>query len=405
MLPGRAAHREALSAVVPVEWFKGVSSCNLDEEDKVFTEQDLNELVEFRSEHGPVLSLYLNVDSTQQKTEQYKLTLRSLLKEVVGEAEAADIEAVERYFDFEYDWQGRGVTVFSCQADGFWRSYSLAVPVHNYTYVSHRPYIKPLTDVLDAYGRYGVILVDSAGSRMFLFSLGELVEATGTLGESVRRIKHGGASGVAGMRGGVAARAARRSEAVVLRNLKEVAEATEAFCSSNGCRRLVLGGTEANVSQFLDILPKAMQDKVIGSFTVDPNASASEVQARSMDVIEEVAREREEELVEAAIGGWKRGSGGRVGLSDTLVALQEHRVGTLLVAAGYEASGYRCQTCRYLMLTEHEECPLCGGTVEHVEDLVDTMTHRALEQGVDVEIVRGSAELEAAGSLGALLRY
>ena len=371
----------------------------------MFTERDLSQLVEFRSEGTPVLSLYLNVDPTQQTTDQYKLTLRSLLKEVSEEAGTADVEAVERYFDFEYDWQGKGVVVFSCQDAEFWRSYSLAVPVHNYAYVSHRPYIKPLTDVLDAYGRYGVILVESEGSRMFLFNLGELVEATGTLGEEVRRTKHGGASGVAGMRGGVAAATARRGEAVVVRNLKEVAEGTEAFCENHGCRRLVVGGTEANVSQFLDILPKATHSKVVGSFTIDPGAPVGEVQARSMELIEEVAKEREAELVREVIAGWKRGSGGVVGLADTVTALQEHRAGILLVAAGYEASGFRCQSCRYLMLSERDECPLCGGDVEAVEDLVETMTHRALEQGVEVEIVRGSQELEEAGSVGALLRY
>ncbi len=371
----------------------------------MFTERDLSELVGFRSDDTPVLSLYLNVDPTQQTTDQYKLTLRSMLKDVAGEATQADIEAIERYFDFEYDWQGKGVVVFTCQAATFWRSYSLAVPVHNYTYVSHRPYIKPLTDVLDAYGRYCVILVDSEGSRMFMFNLGELVEATGTLGEQVRRTKHGGASGVAGMRGGMTARTARRGEAVVLRNLKEIAEATEGFCDSNGCRRLVLGGTEANVSQFLDVLPKATHDKVIGSFTIDPDAPVDEVQSRSMDLIEEVAKNRETRLVDELIAGWKRGSGATAGLSDTLAALQEHRAGTLLVAAGYVASGYRCQSCRYLMITERDECPLCGGSIESVEDLVETMTHRALEQGVDVEIVRGSARLAEAGSVGALLRY
>ncbi len=57
------------------------------------------------------------------------------------------------------------------------------------------------------------------------------------------------------------------------------------------------------------------------------------------------------------------------------------------------------------MLSERDECPLCGGEVEAVDDLVETMTHRALEQGVEVEIVRGSEELEGAGSVGALLRY
>jgi peptide subunit release factor 1 (eRF1) len=371
----------------------------------VFTDQDLNELVAFRSESSPVLSVYLNVDPTQHTSEHYRLTLRALLKEVAEDAEVADIEAVERYFDFEYDWQGRGVAIFSCQAEDFWRSYSLAVPVHDYAYAYHRPYIKPLTDVLDAYGRYAVILVDSAGARMFLFNLGEMVEAKGVLGEEVRRTKHGGASGVAGMRGGVTARTARHGEEVVQRNLKEAADLTETFCESNGCRRLVLAGTEANVSQFMDVLPKAMQDRVIGTFTVDFVAPVGEVQARSMELIEEVAEEREEQLVDEMVAGWKRGSGATVGLSDTLAALQEHRPAILLVEAGYTASGYRCKSCRYLMLTDRAECPLCGGTVEYVEDLVDTITHRALEQGIEVEIVRGNEKLTEAGSIGALLRY
>lgn len=371
----------------------------------MFTKQDLDELVQFQSENPPVLSLYLNVDPTQQRTDQYKLNMRSLLKQVADEADPADIEAVERYFDFEYDWQGKGVAVFSCRNANFWRVYPLAVPVSNNAHVHHRPYIKPLTDVLDAYGRYGVILVDSEGARMFLFNLGELVEASGTLGEEVRRLKHGGASGITGMRGGRAARSARREEAVIQRNLKEVAEATEAFCTGNGCTRLVLGGTEATVRQFYDMLPKALQDRVIGSFGVDVGAPVAEVQSRSMDLIEQVAQRRETELVDVLVAGWKRGSGGVAGLSDTLAALQEHRIGTLLISAGLEASGYRCQSCRYLMLVERDECPLCGGQVEPVADIVDTIVRRALEQGVEVEVVRGNQKLEEAGGIGALLRY
>jgi peptide chain release factor subunit 1 len=155
----------------------------------------------------------------------------------------------------------------------------------------------------------------------------------------------------------------------------------------------------------MDVLPKAMRDKVIGSFTIDPGAPVSEVHDRSMDLIEGMAKEREDRLVEELIAGWKRGSGAAAGLSDAMAALQEHRAGILLVAAGYEASGYRCKNCRFLMLAEREECPLCGGEVGHVDDLVETLTHRALEQGVEVEIVRGNQDLEEAGCVGALLRY
>jgi len=371
----------------------------------MFTKQDLDDLVAFRSGGSPVLSLYLNVDPTQQTTERYKLILRSLLKEVAHKAASADVEAVEQYLTFARDWQGKGLALFSCRDADFWRSFPLAVPVHNRAYVSHRPYIKPLSDVLDAYGRYGVILVGREGARLFLFHLGELVEATGTLGEEVRRTKHGGASGVTGMRGGMAARAARREDAVVQRNLKEVVEAVGVFCTNNACTRLVLGGTDQNVSRLYDMLPKALQDQVIGSFSVDVGAPEGEVQSRSLDLIEEMAQQREIQLVEEMIAGWKRHSGAVVGLSDTLEALQEHRVRLLLVAAGYEAPGYRCQHCRYLTLVEQKECPLCGGMMEQVPDITDTMVHRALEQDTAVEIVRDNAMLEEAGNIGALLRY
>lgn len=371
----------------------------------MFTEQDLSELVQFRSDGSPVLSLYLNVDPSQQSSDQHKLSMRSLLKEVAREASSEDVQAMERYFDFEYERQGKGLALFSCKDSDFWRSYWLAVPVHNLAYVSPRPYIKPLTDVLDAYGRYAVVLVDSEGARMFLFQLGELAEASGIFGEEVRRSKHGGASGVAGMRGGMAVRTARKGEVTVQRNMREVAEVTETFCHNNGCYRLVVGGSEANVRQLLDVLPKKLQDSVVGTFVIDLGAPVSEVQARSMELIEKAAVEREQELVDEMWAGWKRDSGAVVGLSDTLAALQEHRVSTLLVLAGYSASGYRCRECRYLMLAERDECPLCGGEVDPVEDIVDTLTRRALEQGIEVEIVRGSAKLEEVGSVGALLRY
>ena len=52
-----------------------------------------------------------------------------------------------------------------------------------------------------------------------------------------------------------------------------------------------------------------------------------------------------------------------------------------------------------------EPCALCGGELEAVPDVVDNAVHRALQQGVEVEIVRGIDELEKVGSIGGLLRY
>lgn len=370
----------------------------------MFSEQDLRELIEFRSADTSVLSLYLNVDPTQQKTDQYKLKLRSLLKEVADKATPQDISAIERYFDFEFDWQAKGIAAFSCQGEDFWRVYPLAVPVENRVYVYDRPYIKPLTDVLDAYGRYGVAVVDREGARFYKFNLGELEEATGILGEEVKRQKHGRGASV-GRRGGMTA-TGRREEGVAQRNLKDAAESAADFFKGSGITHLVLGGTEETVAQFQELLPKATRDHVIGSFSISAGASEGQVLARSMEVIEVAAQKREAERVGQLVAGWKRGSGSAVGLAHILVALQEGRVGVLLVSAGYEASGYRCQSCHYLTLNGKDKaCALCGGTLEAIPDVVDNAVHRALSQGVEVEIVRGIDELMEMGSIGGILRY
>ena len=370
----------------------------------MFNENDLQELVGFHSEESPVLSLYLDVDPTKRTTDEYKLVLRGLLKEVTGQAWREDIAAVERYFDHEYDWQGKGVVMFSCLEQDFWRAYPLAVPVENHINVGERPYIKPLTDILDAYGRYGVVLVDQEGARLFLFQLGELQESSGTIGEEVKRMKHGRGS-AAGRRGGVAGRTGRREEEIAQRNLKEAAELTAKFCGGGKCDRIILGGTEQTVAQFQEMLPKNLQEQVVGSFPAVMTASETEVLDRSLEIIAEVERERDKELVESVITAAAKGGAGVIGLADTLGAVHEGRVRTLVVDEGYRATGYRCQQCGYISAQAKEECPFCGGKVRRIDDAVNLIVREVIDQGGQVAVVRDSADLEKAGHIGVLLRY
>ena len=370
----------------------------------MFTEDDLRELLGFHSEESPVLSLYLNVDPTKRTTEEYKLVLRGLLKEVTDQAQREDIAAVERYFDHEYDWEGKGIAIFSCLDRDFWRAYPLAVPVENYAYAGQRPYIKPLTDILDAYGRFGVALVDQEGARLFLFQLGELQESDGTIGEEVKRMKHGRGS-AAGRRGGVAGRTGRREEEVAQRNLREAAELTARFCARGRCDRIILGGTEQTIAQFQEMLPKDLQEQVVGSFPAAMTAPESEILDRSLEIIAEVEREREQALVDSVITAAAKGKAGVIGLADTLGAVYEGRVRILVVDEGYKAAGYRCQQCGYIADQAREECPFCSARVNRIEDAVELIVRQVIDQGGKVEVVRDSADMEKAGRVGALLRY
>ena len=95
----------------------------------MITQAELQRLIDFEPGETTVLSLYLNVDPGRRSKDKYRLWLRKLLKRVAGQADPADIERVERYIDFEYDWQGKGVVCFAGHKAGLWQSFSLAVPI------------------------------------------------------------------------------------------------------------------------------------------------------------------------------------------------------------------------------------------------------------------------------------
>lgn len=101
----------------------------------MLTDQDVRELLKFTSPH-PVLSVYLSTDPTLGNKDSYRLRLRNMLKKVNL---PQDEEAVERYIMQEYDWSGRGVAVFSCVPEGFFRAYALAVPVRDLVHVATVP--------------------------------------------------------------------------------------------------------------------------------------------------------------------------------------------------------------------------------------------------------------------------
>ncbi len=365
----------------------------------MFGRKDLRELAQYRSE-GQVLSLYLNTDPIQHTTEEYKLALRQLLKEVEDDAAAEDVDAVERFVDFEYDWKGRGIAIFTCAEEEYWRQYSLAVPVESRVVVSSKPFITPIAALWDTYSRFVVAMVDRQGARLLLFQMGELVTEEGMLGEQVRRVKDGGGSSAKGRRGGVD----RREGEIAVRNLKDAAELVVAFCEVHRPRNLLLAGAELVLPQFKDNLPRVWADRVIGSFAADMAEGPNEIRDRAFDILEQVESERKKALADAVITAAAKGSNGVVRLGDTLATVHEGRVQTLVVAEGYRAPGYRCKGCGYITDQPMKKCPFCGGDVQEIPNAVEAAVSEVLELGARVEIIHDHEELNKVG-IGALLRY
>ena len=254
----------------------------------MFTEKEIRELLDV-STGKPVLSVYLNTDPTAGNADSYKLRLRNLLKEIELKA---DVQAVENFFNNEYNWVGRGVAVFSCAPCNLFKPYTLAIPVQDLAVAGNQPAIKPLVDLLDEYSGYGVALVDKQGTRLFYFHVGELVEQEELMAEEVKHVKLGGASSFPGRRGGQAGQT-RYQETLVERNIKELAEYAAHFFEKNHVRRVLIGGTDETISQFRAALPKAWQALVSGTFPMSMTASNAEILSNAIQVGQESHRKHE----------------------------------------------------------------------------------------------------------------
>ncbi len=366
----------------------------------MFTDENLRELLDYKANH-PVLSVYLNTDLTENSADAYKLHLRSMLKEVELKD---DVETIERYVDHHYDWSGRSVAMFSCAPEGFFRAYSFMIPMTDRVRIYERPHVKPLANLLDEYGGYGVALVDKQGIRLFNFHLGELRDQEEMWGEAVRRTKRGGGSQAPGRRGGTAGQTNYVQE-VTERNLREAADLAARFFSKNDCRRILIGGTEDNIAYFRSQLPKAWQSLVVGTFAVNMNASQNEILERALEVGKQAERRRELQLINTVVTSAAKGRDGVVNLDDTLIAVHQGRVHTLLIRDGYRSPGYQCNGCGYLTSVEITKCPFCGSSIQQIPDVVEIAVRSVMRNGGEVEVIHLQEPVKGFIGIGAILRY
>src|SRR2546428_23674 len=123
------------------------------------------------------------------------------------------------------------------------------------------------------------------------------------------------------------------------------------------------------------------------------------------------ARERLDELppvTDEGHGQHDLGAGGRavVGIEDTIEALNERRVGTLLVVDGLTAPGVFCRSCGWVGVQNLKRCPADGGALERRDDVVESAIELAILQSAEVLVSRHYRdELERRGGIGAVLRF
>lgn len=365
------------------------------------TSEGLGALLAFDDEGAHVLSMYLTVDPAERSKYQSRLHLKDLMKrsDIDPGQVPDDVARASDYLQNEYDWQAEGLAIFSCAPRNLWQVVRLPMRVSDHVTVAPRPYVRTLLGILRSPMRYAVALVDREVARVFGVYLGEIRE----LGEKRRSVpKHH-------KQNEASPKLQRQAEEAALQNIKQAAEDAIALFDKFSAAQIILGGQAESVIAFKEYLPKAWQAQVIGELALDTSATASQVFAKAKEVIGQFEERRQKTLVDGLINdAQKRGVTGTLGLSDTLNALTEGKVMSLIIAQDYSARGYQCENCEYLAADAVEPCPVCGHHMRLVDHAVDLAIRKALENDARVETISvpdAARRLKEMGGIGAMLRY
>jgi peptide chain release factor subunit 1 len=370
---------------------------------RALTQDTVRSLAGFKGQDGPVVTLYLDVDGRRHvRPRDYEVQLEALLRQagprIDGDAAtAAQLQRIESFVKAGLDRsRTRGLAVFACRSPELWQVIELPVPVRNQLVVNATPHVRQLEAVLDEYERFAVLLADKQRARLFVFELGELVEKSELFDQLPRHEDDRGDRRRDEVRG--------HSAEVAHQHLKRAAHVAFEMFKVQPFDHLIVGAPDEIANELERDMHSYLRDRIRARLSIPVGASEAVVREAALDVEQQVERAKEAELVTRLRDAVGARAGGVAGLADTVAALTERRVDTLVVSEGYEAPGWRCHGCGHVAL-KGRACPLCGRDMHQVDDVVEEAIDEALAQSCRVEVVVGNADLDVLGRIGALLRF
>ena len=370
----------------------------------------LRRLSELRLDRPVVLSLYLGLDPSEFATPPARATaIRSLIDEAERRLKGAEglehddrvqleraLERAGQALEATGADGAHGVAVFAAEPADLFEVVKLPRSVANRVAIDRSPLVGPLVG-LEQRERWCVALVNRQVGRVFRGSPEGLRETRSLQDEVHGRHDQGGWS---------QARYQRSVEKEKDDHLRNVADLLLTYVKRRPFEKLVVGGPRELVAGFEDKLHPYVKERLAGRIEVDvENTNADEVLAAAGPLLEELEEAREREAVER-LGEASR-SGGRAvtGLEDTLAALNERRVETLVMDEGFGGRGAACPECGWLGPEGVGSCPADGTPLEQREDIAEAAVEVALQQAADVLPLRRRRDELDGGGIGALLRF
>lgn len=309
-----------------------------------------------------------------------------------------DIERVQRYLDSDVDPAHQGLALFACGARAVFQPVSLALAPENRLMVSGAPRLFQLARLVSEYEAHCVVVLSRTRARVFTVALGKI-----TLAAQRAQSRHHVSKTIAG--GWSQGNYQRHVEHNVQHFAADVAAAVTEVFQQHQPRELILAGETVAVAELERALPTDIAGRAIRPVRFDADVPEHQVLAEVLPVLASLEAEQDQRTVEALAAEAARGELGVLGVEGTLVALEQGQVDKLVLSGAFNGAGWRCQRClSYGTGGMPSRCPYCGSGIQEVA-LRESMVGAAQRTGAALEFIDGSPVLDAAGGVGAFLRF
>jgi peptide subunit release factor 1 (eRF1) len=360
----------------------------------------LDRLSEYEQASAPVVSLYLDLSADQHGREQYRAFVQQAFGDELQTYPAASAERrsleqmqarVLAYVADEVPPAVESVAVFACDGEPpLFEAIQLEVPLDGHRlYVDRRPHLFPLARLHDQYTTCAAVLVNTNTARIHLVAVGTVQRAETVRSEKVRKVSGGGWS---------QARFQRHTSEAHQRHMKEAAEALTRLVDEERLSQVLIAGDDQAVAMLQRELPPRVADVVVDVLRLDIRTPEHEVAREVVDTLRRRDAELDRDVVQAAIGAYRSGGLGTIGLARVQAALELGQVDRLLVPAAPAVSAGHTDVDVTATVPKEQASRVPEPTVE-------ALVAAARRTDATVTFIEDAALLAPAGGVAALLRF
>jgi peptide chain release factor subunit 1 len=367
-------------------------------------QKTIDRILRFDRDGLPVVSLYVAVDpdgSVHTRVNSLLDQIRPLAKDqdhtLEHDARLSIRGDLERIIDAstEERWKQGMTAVFSCSGRDFFEEVSLPRALRDRVVVDTTPWVRPMLAILDEYHRMCVAVVDEASAEVWKLYLNEI--------QQVRRLRDPVLRKPNFAYGKQEHKVHHKAEELAKRHYRRVATMLDDLYRAEGFDLLVVGGHPYEVSAFTEVLLPPQQERLAGTFNIDPAATPIDVCREAQSIMDRYKRDDERRLVAEIVEAVAERRRAALGLDDCLWAGTVAAIDRLAVLEGASMPGVVCDRSGWLALSG-ETCPLCGEPTRPTGDIIDDLVEAVIDDGGSVEHVATDTYLRTQVA-GALLRF